>query len=112
MPPLIYGFEKLSAACHNAIGSTDTPQKRLASAVSDNLNYLERENLSSDEAWENLQELIKAATHRPAKGDEGTIAATTSQMSDQEASEWLGKMLDIFSDVAEEYGRLEGAEEV
>jgi hypothetical protein len=112
MPPINYGFEKLFSACHDAIGTTGTPQERLASAVSYNLSHLERENLPSDEAWENLQELITAATCKPAKGDEGTIAATTSQMSDDEASEWLRKMLNIFSDVAEEYGRLEGAEEV
>ncbi len=109
MPPLNYGFEKLFSACHNAIGSTETPQKRLASAVSYNLTYLERENLPSDEAWECLQDLIEASTCKPAKGDEGTIEATTSQMSDDEASEWLRKMLNIFSDVAEEYGRQYGS---
>src|SRR2546429_511097 len=110
MPPINYGFEKLFSACHNAIGSTGTPQKRLASAVSDNLIYVKRENLPSDEVWQNLQQLIKAATCKPVKGDEGTIEATTSRMSNDEASQWLEKMLEIFSDVAEEYGRLQGAE--
>jgi hypothetical protein len=105
---LSYGFEKLYLACHNAIGSTETPQKRLASAATYNLMYLLRENLPSDEAWEKLQNIIDATTSKPAEGDEGTIEATISKMSDDDAAKWLRDTLDILSDVVEERGRLQG----
>jgi hypothetical protein len=106
---LNYGFEKLHSACHTAIGSSETPQKRLASAVSFNLTYIRRENLPNEEAWEQVQKIRDAASSKPAEGDEGTIEATTSQMSDDEAAKYLREILDVFSEVAEEIGRLRGS---
>jgi hypothetical protein len=102
---LNYGWEKLFSACHYAVGSNETPQKRLAASISYNLIQLKREDLQDDETWERLKELMDAATCKPAKGDEGTIEATTAQMTDDEAAKWLREMMSIFSDVAEEYGR-------
>ena len=102
---LNYGWEKLFSACHYAVGSSETLQERLAAAVSSDLIHLRREDVPSDEVWERLEKLMRAATSKPAKGDEGTIEATTSQMSDDDASKWLREMMSLFSDVAEEYGR-------
>jgi hypothetical protein len=105
---LNYGWEKFFSACHYAIGSCEPVQMRLASSISSNIHLLRRDDLPSDEAWERVQKLMAACTCKPAKGGEGTIAATTSQMSDDEAASWLREMISIFSDVAEEYGRSQG----
>ena len=102
---LTYGWEKLFNACHYAAGSRETPQKRLAAIVADDILVLRRENLPSDEAWSRVQKVRHAATCKPARGSEGTIEATTSQMTDDEASEWLREIMSLFSEVAEEYGR-------
>jgi hypothetical protein len=106
---LTYAWEKLFNACRYAVGSGETPQKRLAAVVADDLIVLRRENLPSDEAWSRVQKIRSAASCKPARGGEGTIEATTSQMTDDEAGEWLREILSLFSDVAESYGRQQAA---
>lgn len=102
---LIYGAEKLFSACHYAVGSDETSQKRLVAVVSNDLIHLRRENLPNDESWERVRKIMQATTCKPAKGDEGTIEATTSQMTAEKAAEWLREVMSLFSEVAEEYGR-------
>lgn len=102
---LNYGWEKLFLACDFAVGSTDTPQKRLQNIACFDIINLRREDLPSHDSWERLQKVRRACTSKPANGDEGTIAATTSQMSDDEATKWLKEILSLFNEVAEEYGR-------
>jgi hypothetical protein len=106
---LNYGWEKLFSACHYAVGSSETPQKRLAAVVADNIMYLRRENLPSDEAWSRVQKIMHATTCKQAHGSEGTIAATTCQMTDDEAGKWLSEIMSLFADLAEEYGRRQAA---
>ena len=106
---LNYGWEKLFCACDYAVGSNETLQAWLAAAISSNVHLLSRDDLPSDVAWARLKKILSATTCKPAKGNEGTIAATTSQMTDEEAAKWLREIMSLFSDVAEEYGRLQGA---
>lgn len=106
---LNYAWEKLYSACSGAVGSSETPQQRLASAVSAGLIHLKSDDFPNSELWERLKKLVDSSSSEPALGDEGTIAATTSKMSDEDASNWLREMFSIFCDVAEESGRLEGA---
>ena len=47
--------------------------------------------------------MLQATTSRPALADEGTISATTSRMTDDEATKWLTKSFEIFSEIAEAY---------
>jgi len=101
---LNYGWEKLFSGCQYAVGSDAALQQRLAAVVSDDIMYLRRENLPSDEAWERVKKLMQATTRTPAKGDEGTITATTSQMTTDEAAKWLREIMSLFSEVAEAYG--------
>jgi hypothetical protein len=102
---LTYGSERLFSACEYAIGSTETPQKRLAAIVSSDIMYLRREHLPSDEAWARIKKIVQATTCKPAKGDEGLIAATTSQMTTDEAAEWLREIMAVHNEVAEAYGQ-------
>jgi hypothetical protein len=104
---LNYGWEKLFSACHYAVGSSATVQARLAAVVSSDLHLLRRDDLPSDETWGRVRKIMDATTCKPARGSEGTIAATTSQMSDDEASKLLSEIMSIFTEVAEEYGRLQ-----
>ena len=98
-------------SCHYAVGSDETPQKRLAAVVSNDLIHLRRENLPNDESWERVRKIMQATTCKPAKGDEGAIEATTSQMTAEKAAEWLREVMSLFSEVAEESGWLARAAE-
>jgi len=87
-----------------AIGSDDSVQERLAGVVADSVNHLTRDDFPNEELWIRVQKLINATTCKPARGDEGTIVATTSQMTSEEASKWLREVLSLFSEVAEASG--------
>jgi hypothetical protein len=41
----------------------------------------------------------------PARGNESRLAATTSQMEESEAKQWLQEALALFSDIAQAYGQ-------
>src|ERR1700676_791451 len=105
---LLYGWEKLSDACKRGDSGDETPQKRLPAAVSRDLLVLRRENLPNDEVWRRIRELLRATTCMHVEGCDGTIEATTSQMTDDEAGKWLSEIRFLFSEVAEQYGRLQG----
>jgi hypothetical protein len=98
-----YGYEKFSGALNYAIGSTDSVQERLANVASE-VCHLERDSFPNDELWQQFEVLMNATSGRAAKRDEGTIAATTCQMSNAEAAKWLRRALSIFSDLAEAFG--------
>lgn len=101
-----YGWEKLYLAVHYAVSSNESLQERLASCVCQ-LSLLDRESFPDDETWQKFNNLKSESTKHPARyKGEGTINATTSQMSDEEAGEWLGVICDLFSAVAEANGRL------
>jgi hypothetical protein len=100
-----YGWEKLYLAVHFAISSDQPLQQRLASCVSQ-LSLVDRDSFPNDESWKDFQDLMHEATKRPARyKGEGTINSTTSQMTDEEASKHLGKICDLFSEVAQAYGK-------
>jgi hypothetical protein len=99
-----YAWEKLFSALRYAVGSTESPQERLASVVSE-ATLLRVDDLPNEPLWEQLQELIRESTKLPDNtGHLGTIHATTSQMTDDEAAKWLHEAFDVFSDVARAYG--------
>lgn len=100
-----YGWEKFFVALRYAIASTAPPQERLESVVS-GVCHLDRDSFPDDETWKRFEKLIEGTTKLPARIEgEGTIRATTAQMTDDEAGEWLHEAIGIFSDIAEAYGR-------
>jgi hypothetical protein len=100
---LSYGWEKPFKAVYTTVGSQRSLQERLAHAFIYNLSPLEKDDLTA-ETWDRFQELRRAVTSKPAVGDEGTINATTSAMTDEEAEKCLEEMVGIFSDIAQALG--------
>jgi hypothetical protein len=55
-------------------------------------------------SWKRFEKLLSETTCLPAKGNEGTIQATTSQMTDDEAGRCLREAFEFFSKIREAYG--------
>jgi len=100
---LSYGWEKFFLAVTHAATSEKTLQDRLRNAYVYNLMYVAKENVPL-EVWNDLQKLKQAVTAKEAVGDEGSAAASTDVMSDEEAGKWLQKVVGMFSDVAQAHG--------
>jgi hypothetical protein len=104
------GWEKLFAACRDAVARTDTPQKRLASIVQNHLNGLQREHVPDGYAWNGLQLLIEASTVSVTERGEQHDKTDTSFMSDEDATKCLHFVVSLFGDVAEAYDSRMGPE--
>jgi hypothetical protein len=101
-----YGWEKFFSSLHFAIGSTHSLQERLHSVMS-GVSHLDRDSFPDDERWERFEKLLKETTKLPARFEgEGTIQATTEQMSDDDAAKWLREAFGLFSDIALAYGKV------
>lgn len=99
-----YGWEVFYTQMRAAVRSQETLQTRLEYVVS-NVFPLSRDHFPSDATWEDFQTLKKEATKRPARLEgEGTIHATTSQMTDEEAKRHLETCFDLFSTIAKAAG--------
>jgi hypothetical protein len=68
------------------------------------IDGLRRDSFPSDETYARFEKLMTATKMLPARGTEGRIVATTSQMEESEAKQWLQEAVAIFSDVAQVYG--------
>ena len=99
-----YAAEKFSTAMHNAIASTESLQERLES-VTLGVLHLERNDFEDDETWKRFDALLEETTKREPEGKEGSIRATTSQMSDKDAAKLLQEALDLYSEVSEQYAQ-------
>jgi hypothetical protein len=100
-----YAWEKYFSALRYAVGSTAPLQERLAYVISE-VHHLQSDSFPNAEIWVKFEELIWKTTHRSEENvGEGTIQATTSQMTDADAAEYLRKAFDIFSEFAELYGK-------
>lgn len=101
---LNYGWEKFFSAVYGSIGSGLSPQDRLANSYVFDIIHVRREDVPSEEIWERIQKLTRAVTSMPATGAEGSVKATTSEMSSDEAAKWLQEIVSIFNEIAEAYG--------
>ena len=99
-----YGWEKFYLAIRFGLGSSGTVQERLKAVIS-GVSHLSADNFPDEQNWNEFRELLHETTKHPAQGGEGTIEATTSRMTDEEAEKCLDKAFDIFSDIARAYGR-------
>jgi hypothetical protein len=82
-----YGWEKFFSSIHfhYAVTSTERLQQRLQGVVS-GIDGLRRDSFPSDEAYERFEKLMTPTKMLPARGNEGRLAATTSQMEESEAN--------------------------
>jgi hypothetical protein len=99
-----YGWEKFFSSIHHAVTSTELLQKRLQVVVN-GIDGLRRDSFPSDESYERFEKLMTATKMLPARGNEGRLAVTTSQMEESEARQWLQEAVALFSDVAQAYGQ-------
>jgi hypothetical protein len=99
-----YGWEKFFSSIHYAVTSTELLQKRLQVVVKE-IDGLKRDSFPSDKSYERFEKLMTATKMLPARGNEGRLAATISQMEESEAKQWLQEALGLFSDVAQAYGK-------
>jgi hypothetical protein len=87
-------------AVEGFVVATDSLPDRLYWAYANHLIKLREENFTP-ELWVRFDRLKKAVTMYPAKGDEGVVNATTSQMTDREAALWIKEILSLFNVVVE-----------
>lgn len=98
-----YGWEKFYGALRGATRSSWSLQRRLESVVM-GICHLRRDSFPSDESWERFDSFLKVTSKSDARNEhEGTIHATTSQMSDEDAVRLLETTFDIFNDLARSY---------
>ena len=94
--------EKLWVAIQVLVTGGGRIQERLESAAIGLVGiYLPSESDLPKKYQEALKSIIQDLTKEPAKGDEGSIKATTCKMNDQEAKQVAERILSL-------YGRLEG----
>ena len=95
-----YTRQVLDLAVESFVADTDSLQDRLCAAYVSHLIKLREENFTP-ELWMRFGRLKKAVTMYAAKGDEGVVKASTSKMTDNEASQWIKEILSLFNVVAE-----------
>jgi hypothetical protein len=90
-----YAREKFYTAVHALATGSSSIQTRLANAAL-SLNTLQSENLPETLQTE-FADVWRELTKERAQGDEGTIAATTAQLSDEQARELAGRIVSIYT---------------
>jgi hypothetical protein len=92
---LRYCEEKLSIAVRDMAMSGESLQIRLAHAFIYRLGTLEPETFGVDLGYR-FESILMSVSKRPAKDSEGTILATTSEMTNDEASHVIGLIVDLW----------------
>ncbi|GLV61179.1 hypothetical protein KDH_79950 [Dictyobacter sp. S3.2.2.5] len=100
---LSYTWEKLFVAVLGMARSEASLQDRLMGAYL-SFHTLRDADFPKDELRTSFQEITHALTSQPAKGNEGTVQATTSLMGDQEAAELIEKIVSLYDEVAQLLG--------
>ena len=99
-----YGYEKFYKVLNYAVGSADPVQRRLEVVLS-GIGHLLRDSFPDDGTWKRFETLLNRCTSQVALENEGAIAATTSQMSNEEAIKWLREVFSILMGISEAYSR-------
>ena len=95
--------EKLYTALHDVIGTTGSPQRRLAGAYSSGVYLLQHEIVPDEEIQQRLRRLNGALTANKTDDVNGSIQASASAMSDEDATKWLQEMLSLLVEISERY---------
>jgi len=97
-----YGWEKLYQGVR--ILTMEIPQrKRLVLAMSE-IGRIRPDEHLPNKIVEEFNEFIAYITSVPAKGDEGTIAATVNSLDDSEISEAIDKIIGFYDKVCRHSG--------
>ena len=103
---LSYTWEKLFVAVLGMAKSDESLQDRLMGAYL-SFHTLRDEDFPEGDLRKSFHEIRYALTLRPAKGDEGTVRASTRLMRNKEAGELIEKIVSLYDEVA----RLHGAKD-
>ena len=111
--PISHAWEKLMTAVMGMARSPLPIQQRVRDAVVYNVMLIRPENLPPDMEYQSpFEEIMQRCTSQEPEGDEGQIEASTSRMSDEEAAEVAGLIVDLYDNVAARYHDvIEGREE-
>lgn len=99
---LSYGWQKFHAAIHVLTGSQPI-RTRVTNAIASSLYGLKDEDLPK-EMVTGFRTFINAMTSVPAKGEEGTIAATVDSLSELDLEEVISKIISMHDTVCRAYG--------
>lgn len=95
MPDIAYAQEKFSNAIRGMAVSPNSLRRRLCDAYVYHVIHIGHDTVPP-ELQPRLADLAERMTHRPARNaQEGKCEATTDQMSDVEADEAAGLILDL-----------------
>lgn len=98
----MYAWEKFSSAIRGMAVSSKSIQQRLADAYVYNLIHVDPEKLPGDIRADFIQ-LNKRLTAVAPLAGEGSVQATVSGMSDQEATEIGSRIVDMYFRVESDY---------
>src|SRR5580698_1955264 len=90
-----YASEKLFTALHDVIGISDSPQRRLAGAYRSGVYLLQHEIVPDEEIQQRLRRLNAALTTNKTDDVNGSILASATAMSNEDAAKWLQEILSL-----------------
>ncbi len=97
-----YTWEKLMVAVHGMASSPRSMQQRIADAYTGSLMRLKADDFPDDLRW-TFEEISKKLTSGTPTGDEGTVQASVSSMSEEEASEIAREIVNLYDQISARY---------
>ncbi|MEA5617900.1 hypothetical protein VB711_08620 [Cronbergia sp. UHCC 0137] len=104
---LNYTREKLYSAVEILASSNESIQDRLHSAYINALIRLHEPNDFPEELREEFNEINKRLTEIQATSNEGSVQATTTKMSEEEAGNVAEKIVTLYDQIARKLGAME-----
>jgi hypothetical protein len=96
---LSYGWEKLFKAVHYMAATKDSPQERLAEAFGHSLHIIKADEDLPEDVRSEWIAIREAVTNKEARGNEGNIVATCSQLSTDDAGKLIQRIVSVYNTV-------------
>lgn len=97
-----YGYEKLVSAVRSLVLGKGSLQGRLRDAYIYNLIHIRRENVPTDDMWNEFQEIGEVFQKGPDDGD-GTAAGAAARLEDDDAHKLAEKVLYLSYEMSRAY---------
>ena len=101
---LSYPWEVFFTATHGLASGTGRIQERLENTGSYLVGRVRPPLSMPDEIQQKADSIMDRITCIPAKGDEGTLAATCRQLSDDDARKIAQDVVSVFDEICKLYG--------
>lgn len=99
-----YAWEKAYLAVLGLATSTAAVQERIGNAYMFHLMHIWPENITDPLIQKTLDDIAFRLTQVKPKGNEGSVVATVSEMSDDEAQEIARKIFELHDRISRQYG--------